>query len=196
MTSEGKRFPLSSAALAGTLENLVTYPFEMVKTQLQLQVKSSGLYAGSDKFAGPLDCFARTLRTTGVLGLYNGGQSFFLFSPMRALVRFNTFEQLRDTKASQRLRQTSHGKRTSDLLCGVGAGVADAVLCQTPSNQIQVKMVHDRAPKGPRRYRSFVHAVAADGAQFPIADADGSGRPNFGLVPELRDLLRQPRALP
>ena len=75
MTSEGKRFPLSSAALAGTLENLVTYPFEMVKTQLQLQVKSSGLYAGSDKFAGPLDCFARTLRTTGVLGLYNGGQS-------------------------------------------------------------------------------------------------------------------------
>ena len=41
MTSENKRFPLSAAAIAGTLDNIVTYPIEFVKTQLQLQVRSS-----------------------------------------------------------------------------------------------------------------------------------------------------------
>ena len=167
MTSEGKRFPLSAAAIAGTLENIVTYPFEFVKTQMQLQVKGSSLYAGADKYAGPMDCVARTLRASGVPGLYNGGKVFFLFAPPRALVRFNTFERLRDTAPSQRLRrQSPGGKRASDLLCGIGAGVADAAICQTPCNQIQVKMVHDMAPKGPRRYRGLMHAVASIKNEF------------------------------
>jgi solute carrier family 25 citrate transporter 1 len=175
MTSENKRFPLSAAAIAGTLENIVTYPIEFVKTQLQLQVRSSALYAGTATYTSPLDVFVRTLRTSGIPGVYNGGAAFFLFAPPRAVVRFSTFETLRDTGPSQRLRQTPGGKRLSDLGCGVLAGVADGALCQTPMNAIQVKMVHDAAPKGPHQYRNLAHAVTQIWAQFGLYHGFFSG---------------------
>ena len=38
-------------------------------------------------------------------------------------------------------------------------GVVEAVLCQTPNQNIQIKMVHDQAPGGPQRYRHLIHAV-------------------------------------
>jgi hypothetical protein len=59
----------------------VTYPIEFVKTQLQLQVRSSALYAGTATYTSPLDVFVRTLRTSGIPGVYNGGAAFFLFAP-------------------------------------------------------------------------------------------------------------------
>ena len=153
MTTEHKRFPVAAAAIAGTLENFATFPFEYVKTQLQLQIRSSALYAGSSAYTGPLDVVQRTFRTAGLLGLYSGGASFVIFSPLRAVVRFTTFERLRITARSQQLRETPGGKRLSDLGCGVLAGAADGALCQTPSNAIAVKMVHDQSPRGPRQYR-------------------------------------------
>ena len=90
MTTEHKRFPVAAAAIAGTLENFATFPFEYVKTQLQLQIRSSALYAGSSAYTGPLDVVQRTIRTAGLLGLYSGGASFVIFSPLRAVVRFTT----------------------------------------------------------------------------------------------------------
>ena len=132
MTTEHKRFPVAAAAIAGTLENFATFPFEYVKTQLQLQIRSSALYAGSSAYTGPLDVVQRTFRTAGLLGLYSGGASFVIFSPLRAVVRFTTFERLRITARSQQLRETPGGKRLSDLGCGVLAGAADVEFASSP----------------------------------------------------------------
>ena len=51
---------------------------------------------------------------------------------------------------------------------GFAAGAVDAALCQTPSQAIQVKMVHDQAPNGPRLYRGVVHAVQEIYREFGI----------------------------
>ena len=40
-TAEKPRFPVLAGWIAGSLEIVVTYPLEFVKTQLQLQVTSS-----------------------------------------------------------------------------------------------------------------------------------------------------------
>jgi len=83
-------------------------------------------------------------------------------------VRFTTFERLRITARSQQLRETPGGKRLSDLGCGVLAGAADGALCQTPSNAIAVKMVHDQSPRGPRQYRHVLHATRQIAAEFGV----------------------------
>ena len=45
------------------------------------------------------------------------------------------------------------------MACGLAAGLVQAVVTDTANQCIQIKMVHDQSPRGPQRYRGFVHAV-------------------------------------
>ena len=157
------KHPMAAGWLAGSLEITVTYPLEYVKTQLQLQQRASAMYAGADRYAGTLDCIARTVRERGFAGLYRGGGSWILFAGPRSAVRFGAFDAL--SSASRR-----YGLEPSaavDTTCGFFAGIVEAALCQTPNQCIAIKMTHDAAPRGPRRYRSLLHAcrtiLAEDG---------------------------------
>ena len=144
-----KRFPLASASLAGTLENCATYPFEFVKTQLQLQVSHSKFYSGASKFSGPADCLARTLRTSGAIGMYRGASPWFIFAAPRTIFRFTTFEKLSNSQAGAALKERA-GKPTAELCFGLVAGVGDGV-SQCVYQAVSVKLVHDTSPRGPRQ---------------------------------------------
>ena len=156
--SEKPRYPVLAGALAGSLEIVVTYPIEYVKTQLQLQVASSALYAAETRYTGTVDCLVRTMRCHGVLGLYQGGSSWLVAAGPRAAVRFGAFEALAHSQAGVAMRE-QYGRPASDFVNGLLSGALEAALVQTPNQAIQVKMVHDQSPQGPHRYRSLLHAT-------------------------------------
>jgi len=58
---------ITCGSIAGMIGKLVEYPFDTVKVRLQSQVSSQGFV-----YAGPLDCFRKSIQQDGVLNLYRG----------------------------------------------------------------------------------------------------------------------------
>lgn len=154
------KHPVLAGWVAGSMEICVTFPFEYVKTQLQLQQQASGMYASDSAYKGSFDCALKTVRERGALGLYRGGLSWILFGGPRSAVRFTTFESLSGA-ARQNDLPTRLGQATVDTANGFLAGIVEAALCQTPNQVIAIKMIHDQSPKGPNRYTGLVHAVSS-----------------------------------
>lgn len=170
MAAEKKPPSLAKIALAGgwagSMEILVTYPLEFAKTHLQLQHGAAGTKSGFDR--GVVHCLASTVERHGVRGVYAGCTSWFVFAGPRSAVRFAAFERL-----------SREAPRTSgwDFLCGLGAGVCEAALCQTPNQSIQIKLQHDAAPGvAAKRYSHlpFLRACREIARQHgPLAFYDG-----------------------
>lgn len=96
----------------------------------------------------------QTVLCHGILGLYQGLSSLLYGSIPKAAVRFGMFEFL-----SNRMRD-AQGRLDSrrGLLCGLGAGVAEAVIAGCPMETIKVKFIHDHTSSNPK-YRGFFHGV-------------------------------------
>lgn len=120
-----------AGAAAGSIEICITYPLEYAKTQLQLEHGAATTHTGFR--SGMVDCVVRTVRESGVRGLYRGSTPWFVFAGPRSAVRFATFEYLRGLKGHV---------WQSDFACGLAAGSAEAFLTQTPMQAIQIKYVH------------------------------------------------------
>ena len=154
----GVQHPVTAGWIAGTMEIMVTFPLEYTKTQLQLQQEASSLYAGADKYRSAWHCASSTLRTDGFLGLYRGGSSWIAFAGPRSAVRFGTFEAL-STRSRQHELPQRFGQAKVEAVCGLCAGVAETVACNTPNQVIAIKMIHDASPRGPRQYKGLLHAM-------------------------------------
>ncbi|EMP40257.1 Tricarboxylate transport protein [Chelonia mydas] len=72
----------------------------------------------------------------------------------RTVVRFGMFEFLSNHMRDEKGNLNS--KR--GLLCGLGAGVAEAVVVVCPMETIKVKFIHDQCSPKPK-YRGFFHGV-------------------------------------
>uniref|UniRef100_A0A8D1GNW7 Tricarboxylate transport protein, mitochondrial n=1 Tax=Sus scrofa TaxID=9823 RepID=A0A8D1GNW7_PIG len=147
LTHPGKA--ILAGGLAGGIEICITFPTEYVKTQLQLDERSH-----PPRYRGIGDCVRQTVRSHGVLGLYRGLSSLLYGSIPKAAVRFGTFEFLSNHMRDAQGRLDS----TRGLLCGLGAGVAEAVVVVCPMETIKVKFIHDQTSSNPK-YRGFFHGV-------------------------------------
>lgn len=138
-----------AGGITGGMEICITYPTEYVKTQLQLDQRSA-----KPRFNGIADVVRQTIKTNGVLGLYRGLSVLIYGSIPKSAVRFGAFEELkkRSVDANGNL---SPSKR---LLCGLGAGVSEAILAVTPMETVKVKFINDQASANPK-YRGFAHGV-------------------------------------
>ncbi|KAL0965737.1 hypothetical protein UPYG_G00285070 [Umbra pygmaea] len=147
LTHPGKA--ILAGGIAGGIEICITFPTEYVKTQLQLDEK-----ANPPRYKGIVDCVKQTVDGHGVRGLYRGLSSLVYGSIPKAAVRFGVFEFL-----SNKMRDES-GKlnSTRGLLCGLGAGVAEAVVVVCPMETVKVKFIHDQCSAKPM-YRGFFHGV-------------------------------------
>ncbi|MBN3278721.1 TXTP protein, partial [Polyodon spathula] len=147
VTHPGKA--ILAGGLAGGIEICITFPTEYVKTQLQLDER-----ANPPRYRGIGDCVKLTVQDHGVRGLYRGLSSLLYGSIPKSAVRFGMFELL-----SNQARDGS-GKldNTRSLLCGLGAGVAEAVMVVCPMETVKVKFIHDQCSSNPR-YRGFYHGV-------------------------------------
>ncbi|XP_006902582.1 PREDICTED: tricarboxylate transport protein, mitochondrial [Elephantulus edwardii] len=147
LTHPGKA--ILAGGLAGGIEICITFPTEYVKTQLQLDER-----AHPPRYRGIGDCVRQTIRSHGVLGLYRGLSSLLYGSIPKAAVRFGMFEFLSNHMRDAQGRLDS----TRGLLCGLGAGVAEAVVVVCPMETVKVKFIHDQTSTNPK-YKGFFHGV-------------------------------------
>ncbi|XP_049619338.1 tricarboxylate transport protein B, mitochondrial [Syngnathus scovelli] len=147
LTHPGKA--ILAGGIAGGIEICITFPTEYVKTQLQLDEK-----ANPPKYRGIGDCVRLTVRSHGIPGLYRGLSSLLYGSIPKSAVRFGVFEFLSNRAKDESGRLDS----TRGLLCGLGAGVMEAVLVVCPMETIKVKFIHDQTSANPK-YRGFYHGV-------------------------------------
>lgn len=155
-----KKHPIKAVlagGIAGGLEICCTFPTEYVKTQLQLDSRSD-----TPKYKGPLHCARSTVNEFGFFGLYRGLSSLLYGSIPKASIRFSVYEFLRNRMADSSGKLTQVG----NLTCGLGAGVAEAILIVCPMETVKVKFIHDQTQPNPK-YRGFFHGV------YTIVKTDG-----------------------
>jgi len=140
--------------LAGGIEICITYPFEYVKTQLQLD----------SRYTSPVNCVKVTVKEHGFFGLYRGLSSLLVGSIPKAAVRFLAYEQFRGLLADENNKIT----RVNNFLAGLSAGVTEAIFVVCPMETIKVKLIHDQLQPQPK-YKGLVHGVSS------IVRAEGLG---------------------
>eukprot|EP00069_Balaena_mysticetus_P007081 bmy_05419T0 len=121
------------AILAGDIEICITFPTEYVKTQLQLDERLH-----PPCYQGIGDCVRRTVHNHGVPGLYRGLISLLYGCILKAAVRFGMFKFLSNHMRDAQGRLDS----TRGLQCGLGAGVAGAVVVVCPMETIKGLEAH------------------------------------------------------
>ncbi|CAF5188944.1 unnamed protein product, partial [Rotaria magnacalcarata] len=142
-----------AGGITGAIEICITFPTEFVKTQLQLD-EGSSRRGESRKYNGVIDCVKKTVNARGFFGLYRGLSVLLYGSIPKSAVRFGAFEELKKFTADE------HGQlnATTRLLCGLGAGLAEAVLVVTPMETVKVKFIHDQHAVKPK-FHGFFHGV-------------------------------------
>jgi len=73
---------------------------------------------------------------------------------MLCISRFGAFEFLKSNAVDSRGQLSNSGK----LLCGLGAGVCEAILAVTPMETIKVKFINDQRSANPK-FKGFAHGV-------------------------------------
>jgi len=136
-----------AGGITGGIEICITYPTEYIKTQLQLDEKLG-------KYKGIADCAKQTVKQNGIGGLYRGLSVLVYGSIPKSAVRFGAFEQFK-IRAVDEKGNLSPGMR---LLCGLGAGVSEAILAVTPMETVKVKFIADQRSANPQ-YKGFFHGV-------------------------------------
>lgn len=138
-----------AGGITGGIEICITFPTEYVKTQLQLDERSA-----KPRYSGIADVVKQTVRSHGILGLYRGLSVLIYGSIPKSAVRFGTFESLKKRHVDEK-GNLPPAKR---LLCGLGAGVAEAVFAVTPMETVKVKFIDDQAKPNPQ-FKGFFHGV-------------------------------------
>merc|ERR1712055_1038472 len=136
-----------AGGITGGIEICITYPTEYIKTQLQLDEKVG-------KYKGIVDCAKQTVKTNGVKGLYRGLPVLIYGSIPKSAVRFGGFEQFKKLMVDDK----GNLSPISRLLCGLGAGVSEAILAVTPMETVKVKFINDQRSGNPK-FRGFFHGV-------------------------------------
>lgn len=144
-----------AGGITGGIEICITYPTEFVKTQLQLD-EGSAKSGQKRKYTGPVDCIKKTVQKNGVFGLYRGLSVLLYGSIPKSAVRFGSFEEFKRRMVNDKGQLTA----STRLLCGLGAGVSEAILAVTPMETVKVKFIHDQNQKKPR-FNGFFHGVRA-----------------------------------
>lgn len=85
--------------------------------------------------------------------------------------RFGAFETLKNRIQDSNGQLSSSGK----LLCGLGAGVCEAIVAVTPMETIKVKFINDQRSANPK-FKGFVHGVGE------IVKSEGIGGVYKGLT--------------
>mmetsp|Transcript_39454 Transcript_39454/g.91543 ORF Transcript_39454/g.91543 Transcript_39454/m.91543 type:complete len:295 (-) Transcript_39454:153-1037(-) len=135
--------------LTGGTQAAITYPTEFVKTQLQLQSKTN------PEFNGIVDCFVKTFKKHGIPGLYVGAPVRILGAGVQQMCRWGAYTNL---AGLARDPQTGKLSPLMTTLCGLGAGVTEAVIAVTPVETLKVRVTDDQR-RGTGNYKSTGDAL-------------------------------------
>jgi len=155
--------------LTGGTQAAITYPTEFVKTQLQLQSKAS------PEFNGIIDCFKKTVSKHGVGGLYIGAPVRIVGAGFQQMFRWGAYTNL---AGLARDKETGKLSAAMTTLCGLGAGVTEAIFGVTPFETLKTRMTDDQR-KGTGKYKGSVDAF------LKIARSDGPQGLYRGAIPTI-----------
>ena len=124
-----------------------------MKTQLQLDEKGSKA-GGTKQYNGIVDCIKKTVQNKGFFGLYRGLSVLLYGSIPKSAVRFGAFETFKKQAVDDRGNLSLRNR----AVCGLGAGVCEAIFAVTPMETVKVKFINDQRSPNPR-YRGFFHGV-------------------------------------
>jgi len=139
-----------AGGITGGIEICITFPTEYVKTQLQLDEKG-----GAKRYTGIGDCVKKTVQSHGFFGLYRGLSVLLYGSIPKSAVRFGAFEALKTRSVDERGNLSPQAR----ILCGLGAGVCEAIFAVTPMETVKVKFINDQRSANPR-FKGFFHGVS------------------------------------
>ncbi|XP_075214867.1 putative tricarboxylate transport protein, mitochondrial [Lycorma delicatula] len=140
-----------AGAITGGTEVCISYPTEFVKTQLQLDEKTGK----ARQYTGFMDVVKQTVKNKGVLGLYRGLSVLITFSMPKTGIRFGTFETLK----SYAIDEKGNLNAKNRVLCGLGAGISEAIFAVTPMETIKVKFIHDQRQPNPK-YKGLINGIS------------------------------------
>jgi len=134
--------------LTGGSQAALTYPTEYVKTQLQLQSKTD------PQFNGIMDCFKKTVKQHGVGGLYVGAPVRIIGAGFQQMFRWGAYTNLAG------LARDENGKLSPFMttLCGLGAGITEAVCAVTPVETLKTRVTDDQR-RGTGNYKGTFDAL-------------------------------------
>lgn len=160
---------LTAGAISGCCEVLITYPTDYVKIMLQLDDRSGQ----QKRFKNSFDVMRQTIRSHGILGVYRGFSvvfygafpkytfrsvvTFYLsVSPIDCYFfsRFGSYEQIKRFYVDEKGQLRPRDK----LICGLGAGIIEALFAVIPQESIRVKFINDRCSDKPR-YKGLFHGI-------------------------------------
>jgi solute carrier family 25 citrate transporter 1 len=120
--------------LTGGTQAAITYPTEFVKTQLQLQSKTN------PEFNGIIDCFKKTVSKHGISGVYVGAPVRIVGAGFQQMFRWGAYTNLAG------LARDEKGKLSPAMttLCGLGAGITEAVCAVTPVETLKTRLTDDQ----------------------------------------------------
>ncbi|VDO82121.1 unnamed protein product [Schistosoma margrebowiei] len=119
------------------------------------------------QYSGPIDCVKKTVGSYGFRGLYRGLPVLLYGSVPKSAVRFGAFEEFKRHNLSPDGTLTAGRK----LLCGLGAGVCEAIMVVTPMETIKVKFINDQTSKNPH-YRGFFHGCGCIVKEHDFVEID------------------------
>ncbi len=100
--------------------------------------------------------------------MYRGANVWLGFAAPRVATRFFAFEHCKRLLAeSPSITALSISPAIANLLAGLGGGAAEGLLCQTPMQNLQVKLNDDMRSANPR-YRGAIHASVSLGREFGV----------------------------
>ncbi|KAI4377779.1 hypothetical protein MLD38_015357 [Melastoma candidum] len=122
--TRGPVLDLIAGSFAGGTAVLFTYPLDLVRTKLAYQVVDTsnlaikGMHFSDQAYRGILDCFSKTLRESGVRGLYRGvAPSLYGIFPYAGL-KFYFYEEMKSHVPEEHKKDI-----TVKLVCGSVAGL-------------------------------------------------------------------------
>eukprot|EP00490_Sorites_sp_Unknown_P001126 CAMPEP_0114683928 /NCGR_PEP_ID=MMETSP0191-20121206/58445_1 /TAXON_ID=126664 /ORGANISM="Sorites sp." /LENGTH=311 /DNA_ID=CAMNT_0001965855 /DNA_START=61 /DNA_END=993 /DNA_ORIENTATION=+ len=135
--------------LTGGTQAAITYPTEYVKTQLQLQSKTNPEYNGI------IDCAKKTMDQHGVKGLYRGAGVRIIGAGFQQMCRWGAY-----TNLTQIFRDPDTGKlsQMNNVICGLGAGICEAVCAVTPVETVKTRVTDDQR-RGTGNYKGSADAI-------------------------------------
>ena len=104
------------------------------------------------KYKGMVDCAKQTVADRGVGGLYRGLSVLIYGSIPKSAFRFGAFEFLKSKMVDDNGKLDNSGR----LLCGLGAGITEAVFAVCPMESLKVKFINDQRSANPR-FKGFLH---------------------------------------
>jgi solute carrier family 25 citrate transporter 1 len=135
--------------LTGGTQAAITYPTEFVKTQLQLQSKSN------PEFNGIIDCFKKTISKHGVGGVYVGAPVRIVGAGFQQMFRWGAYTNLAGMARDEKTGKLSPLMTT---LCGLGAGICEAVCAVTPVETLKTRVTDDQR-RGTGNYKGTIDAA-------------------------------------